>query len=99
MPKKAPVAESLSLRFARLRKSSERHRVMRLIGGRGAAALLLGTALSFGGISETLSNTQFLVQKDLDAVRVVRVHGDDTTIVADLKGNFTGNTVFKLAQV
>src|SRR3990170_4482908 len=99
MPRKAPVTESLSLRFARLRRSAERHRVMRILGGRGAAALLLGTALSIGGIAETMENMQFLVQKDLDAVRVVRVKGDDTKVVADLKGNFTGNTVFKLAQV
>lgn len=99
MPRKAPVTESLSLRFARLRKSSERHRVMRLIGGRGAAALLLGTALSIGGLAETMHDMQFLVQKDLDAVRVVRMKGDDVKVVADLKGNFTGNTVFKLAQV
>lgn len=99
MPRKAPVTETLSLRFARLRKSAERHRIARLIGGRGAAALLLGTALSIGGVAETMKNMQFLVQKDLDAVRVVRVKGDDSKVVADLKGNFTGNTVFKLAQV
>jgi hypothetical protein len=99
MPRKAPVTENLSLRFARLRKSSERHRVIRLIGGRGAAALLLGTALSIGGLAETMSHMTFLVQKDLDAVRVVRMKGDDVKVVADLKGNFTGNTVFKLAQV
>jgi soluble lytic murein transglycosylase-like protein len=99
MPRKAPVTESLSLRFAHLRRSAERHRIARLIGGRGAAALLLGTALSIGGLAETMNNMQFLVQKDLDAVRVVRVKGDDEKVVADLKGNFTGNTVFKLAQV
>lgn len=99
MPRKAPVTETLSLRFAHLRKSAERHRFFRIIGGRGAAALLLGTALSIGGIAETMSNMQFLVQKDLDAVRVVRVKGDDSKVVADLKGNFTGNTVFKLAQI
>jgi soluble lytic murein transglycosylase-like protein len=103
MPRKAPVKETLSLRFARLRKSAERHRVLgfstRLIGGRGAAALVLGTALSIGGLAETMNNVQFLVQKDLDTVRVVRVKGNDEKVLADLKGNFTGNTVFKLAQV
>ncbi|HYI09438.1 MAG TPA: lytic transglycosylase domain-containing protein [Thermoanaerobaculia bacterium] len=62
-------------------------------------ALVLGTALSIGGVAETLDNVQFLVQKDLDAVRVVRVRGDDEKVVANLQGNFTGNTVFKLAQV
>jgi len=99
MPRKTPVTESLPVRIARLRKQVERHRVARFIGGRGAAALLLGTALSIGGIAETLENTQWLVEKDLDAVRVVRVKGEDEKVVANLEGNFTGNTVFKLAQV
>jgi hypothetical protein len=99
MKKKTPLKDSLSVRVARVRKSAERHRIFRFIGGRGAAALLLGTALSIGGISETLDNVKFLVEKDLDAVRVVRVQGDDETVVANLKGNFTGNTVFKLSQV
>ncbi|HEX2833075.1 MAG TPA: lytic transglycosylase domain-containing protein [Thermoanaerobaculia bacterium] len=93
------MTDSLSIRFARLHKSAERHRTARLLGGRGAAALLLGTALSIGGIAETFDNVQFLVQKDLDAVRVVRVKNDHQKVVADLQGNFTGNTVFKLAQV
>ncbi len=99
MPKKLPLKDSLSGRAARVRKAAEGHRFLRLVGGRGAAALLLGTALSVGGITETLQNVQFLVQKDLDAVRVVRVRGNDEKVVANLEGNFTGNTVFKLSQV
>jgi hypothetical protein len=99
MPKKTPLKDSLSIRAARMRKSAERHRIVRLLGGRGAAALLLGTALSVGGITEMFDNVSFLVQKDLDAVRVVRVKGEDEKVVANLKGNFTGNTVFKLSQV
>ena len=93
------LKDTLTVRMARLRKSAERNRVIRLIGGRGAVALLLGTALSIGGIAETLDNVQFLVRKDLDAVRVLRVKGDDEKVVANLQGNFTGNTVFKLSQV
>ena len=99
MPVKRPVSDSLTTRLAHLRKSSERHAVTRLLGGRGAVALLLGTALSVGGIAETLDNVSFLVEKDLDAVRVVRVKGQDEKVVANLQGNFAGNTVFKLAQV
>lgn len=99
MKKKTPLKESLSVRVARARKSAERHRLFRLVGGRGAAALLLGTALSIGGISETMENVRFLVEKDLDSVRVVRVKGDDEQVVANLKGNFTGNTIFKLSQI
>ena len=99
MPGKTPVSESLSVRVARLRKKAERHRSLSVLGGRGAVALLLGTALSIGGIAETMDNVSFLVEKDLDAVRVVRVKGEDEKVVASLRGNFTGNTVFKLAQV
>jgi hypothetical protein len=105
MPKQRPLKDSfaareaLSARVAKAKKSAEQHRALRLLGGRGAAALVLGTALSIGGIAETLENVQFLVQKDLDAVRVVRLRGEDEKVVANLKGNFTGNTVFKLSQV
>jgi hypothetical protein len=99
MPKKTPLKVSWSTRVARTRRSAERHRIFRFLGGRGAAALLLGTALSIGGITETMNNVSFLVQKDLDAVRVVRVKGADEKVVANLKGNFTGNTVYKLSQV
>lgn len=99
MTKKKSLTESVSLRMARLTRSLQHHRAARLLGGRGAAALLLGSALSLGGISETFGNVQFLVQKDLDAVRVVRKQGDEQRVVANLEGGFTGNTVFKLSQV
>ncbi|HEX6159672.1 MAG TPA: lytic transglycosylase domain-containing protein, partial [Thermoanaerobaculia bacterium] len=85
--------------MAKGRKSVERHRIIRTLGARGAAALALGTALSIGGVAETLDNVHFLVQKDLDAVTVVKQKGDDSKVVAHLGGGFTGNTVFKLAQV
>ena len=97
--KKRPMKDEISLRVARGRKALERHRIANFIGGRGAVALALGAALSVGGVVDTLDNVHFLVQKDLDAVRVVRLKGDDVKVVADLKGNFTGNTVFKLAQI
>jgi soluble lytic murein transglycosylase-like protein len=99
MTKKRPLKDSISTRVARLHRSADRHRIARLLGGRGAVALLLGTALSIGGIAESLDHVRFLVQKDLDAVRVVRVRGHDERVVANLRGDFTGNTVFKLAQV
>jgi hypothetical protein len=99
MHNKRPMKDSVSIRLARLQTSAERHRIARLLGGRGAVALLLGTALSIGGIAETFDHVQFLVQKDLDTVRVVRVKDDHQRVIASLHGNFTGNTVFKLAQV
>ncbi|HEY0142605.1 MAG TPA: lytic transglycosylase domain-containing protein [Thermoanaerobaculia bacterium] len=93
------LKDSVSIRLAKGRKSVERHRIINALGARGAAALVLGTALSIGGVAETLDNVHFLVQKDLDAVTVVKQKGDDSKIVAHLGGGFTGNTVFKLAQV
>src|SRR5688572_27334769 len=98
MPKKRPLKDSFSMRVARTRKAAERHRVLRLVGGRGTVALLLGTVLSIGGIAETMDNTHFLVQKDLDSVRVVRQRGESEKVVASLEGGFKANTVFKLAQ-
>src|ERR1051325_174154 len=93
-----PIRASISTRVARARKAAERHRIVRFLGGRGAAALLLGTALSIGGFTETMQGVHFLVQKDLDSVRIVRLHGDDETVVANLGGGFTANTLFKLSQ-
>ena len=94
-----PLRDRTSMRLARLRKSAERRPLLRVIGGRGATAILLGTALSVGGISDTLGNVQFLVKKDLDAVSVVQRRGTEEKVVANLKGDFTGNTLFKLSQV
>lgn len=81
-----------------MQKVAERHRVMRFLGGRGAAALLLGTALSIGGIAETMDNVHFLVQKDLDSVRVLRQRGGDEKVVARIDGDFAGNAVLKLSR-
>lgn len=99
MPRKGSLTDTLSTRLAQARKSLDQHRSLRLIGGRGIAALVLGSALSVGGVAETFGNVQYLVQKDLDAVRVVRTKGSEQTVVANLQGDFTGNTVFKLSQV
>lgn len=98
MTKKRPMKHEISMRVARGRKAIERHRIISFVGGRGAAALLIGTALSIGGVAETFDNVHFLVQKDLDSVRVVRTKGEDQKVVANMKGGFSGNTLFKLSQ-
>ena len=96
--KKRPMKDEISLRVARGRKALEHHRIANFIGGRGAVALALGAALSVGGVVDTLDNVHFLVQKDLDSVRVVRTKGEDQKVIANIQGGFKGNTVFKLAQ-
>jgi soluble lytic murein transglycosylase-like protein len=99
MPRKLSPKESISERLAALRRRFERTSALRILGSRGAVALLLGTALSVGGISETLGNVQYLVRKDLDAVRVVRQSDDEQQVVASVGDRFAGNALFKLAQV
>ena len=85
--------------FARYRKSLESRPFFRILGGRGAATLALGAALSIGGVADAFDNVQFLVEKNLDTVQVVRQRGEDATVVASLGDGFAANTVFKLSRV
>lgn len=82
-----------------MRRAVDRTPILRVLGGRGAATVLLGAALSIGGLTEAIDHVHFLVQKDLDSVRVVRQSSRGEKVVAQLPGNFTGNTLFKLSQV
>ena len=97
--KKNTLVESLSSRSAKVRRRAERNRVLRILGGRALATVALGTALSIGGASEVLQHVHFLVQKDLDAVRVVKQDGRHTQVVAKLSDGFAANSLFKLSRV
>jgi soluble lytic murein transglycosylase-like protein len=68
------------------------------IGGRAAATLLLGAALSVGGVTEALQGVHFLVLKDLDTVKVVKQQGKQSDVVAKLGDDFAGNSLFKLSR-
>jgi len=68
------------------------------IGGRAAATLLLGAALSVGGVTEALQGVHFLVLKDLDTVKVVKQQGKRSNVVAKLGDDFAGNSLFKLSR-
>src|SRR5437588_13088244 len=97
--RKNTVVDSLSSRSAKLRRRTEKHRFLRWLGARGLATLALGTALSIGGTTEVLQNVHFLVQKDLDAVRVVKDDGKHVQVVAKLSDGFAANSLFKLSRV
>jgi soluble lytic murein transglycosylase-like protein len=73
--------------------------MLRIFGGRGALALILGSALSIGGLTDTLANAQYLVQKDLDSVRVLRTAEGSASVIAEVQDGFAGNSLFKLARV
>ena len=97
--RKQTINERLSVSLAKARQKMQSAPVLRFLGGRGAATLLLGAALSVGGVTEAFDNTHFLVEKDLDAVRVFRQTGKDEKVVAKIAGRVAGNTVFKLSQL
>ena len=99
MSHKRPLNERLSIRMAKTRQKLESRTFLRLLGGRGAATLLVGAALSIGGLSDAMSHVHFLVEKNLDTVRVVRQNGHNEKVVARLTGDFAGNSVFKLSQL
>ena len=96
--KRRSLTENVSKRLARVHRTAERSRIFRTLGGRGAVTVILGCALSIGGLTEGLSGVHFLVEKDLDAVRVVRQKGESATVVAKLEDGFAANSVFKLSQ-
>ena len=95
------LVDSLSSRSAKVRRRAERNRVLRAFGSRALATIALGTALSIGGATEVLQNVHFLVQKDLDAVRVVKEDGrhHHAKVVAKLGDGFAANSLFKLSRV
>ena len=92
------LTENVSKRVARAHHAAERSRLFRFLGGRGAVTLVLGAALSIGGLTEGLSGVHFLVEKDLDAVRVLRQKGNSAKVVASLEDGFAANSLFKLSQ-
>jgi hypothetical protein len=77
-----------------VRRKTEKSRFLRLLGGRGTAAVVLGAALSVGG----LSDTHILLQKDLDSVRVVSQNDGHSTVVAKFEDGFAANSLFKLSR-
>jgi soluble lytic murein transglycosylase-like protein len=82
-----------------MRRRLESKPLLRRLGVKTATTLALGTALSIGGVTESLQGVHFLVRKDLDAVRVVKQQGRSNQVLAKLDGGFTANSVFKLSRV
>jgi len=88
----------MSSRAARVRRKSEKSRAFRILGARGTAAVFLGAALSVGGLTDAVSGVHFVVQKDLDSVRVLRENDEHSTVVANLHDSFAANSLFKLSR-
>ena len=90
---KKNFTDFVSLRTARIQRRFGR------LGLKTATTIALGTALSIGGVTESLQGVHFLVRKDLDAVRVVKQQGRHSHVIAKLEDGFTGNSVFKLSRM
>ncbi|HEY6843240.1 MAG TPA: transglycosylase SLT domain-containing protein [Thermoanaerobaculia bacterium] len=92
---KKRLIDSMSTRLVKAR----RNRVLRVAANRAVATLALGAALSIGGATEALQGVHFLVQKNLDSVRVVKSDGEHAEVVANLNDGFAANSLFKLSRV
>src|SRR5437588_4415451 len=96
--KKRSLTDSLSMRSAMMRRKAQSHRSLHWLGGRAAATLLLGAALSVGGVTEAFQGVHFLVLKDLDTVKIVQQQGSHAKVVAKLGDDFAGISLFKLSR-
>jgi soluble lytic murein transglycosylase-like protein len=93
------IRESVSTGIARARRKADKNRTWRLLISRAVATITLGAALSIGGATEALQGVHFLVQKDLDSVRVVKSDAKGAEVVANLSDGFAANSLFKLSRV
>jgi len=100
MPKrKNGWVDAVTIRFAVANEKRKRKGGWRNLDTKRGMTLVLGAALSVGGATEAFNDVHFLVQKDLDTVRVVRQKNGQNRVVADLTGPFAANSIFKLASL
>jgi soluble lytic murein transglycosylase-like protein len=93
------LSDRVALSVAKARKKAHSKAVFRILGGRGALTLLVGAALSIGGLTDAVQGVHYLVEKNLDSVQVVQQKRGGEKVVATLADSFASNTVFKLAQI
>lgn len=96
MPAKRDLIDALSVRLATYKaKPNSRLRLQT----KRTTTLLLGAALSVGGVTEAFEGAHFVVEKNLDQVRVVKRAKGEEKVVAELNDAFAANSVYKLAKV
>jgi hypothetical protein len=82
--KRRSLTESLSVRSAKVRRKAQSHRLLHLIGGRGVATLVVGAALSVGGLSEVLQGVA--IPEKAAPARIVKSQRAHKPVVASLAG-------------
>ncbi len=88
----------VSTRLACARRRYAASAPLRLLGVRSAAALLLGAALSVGGIADTLDGVHLMARKNLDSLRVVRDDDAGRNVIAGVHGEIVAASLFKLSR-
>jgi hypothetical protein len=69
------------------------------LAGRRAVTMVLGAALSIGGVSQAFESVHYVVRKDLDSVRVVKQEeGRKSSVVARFGDSFAANSFYKISR-
>jgi hypothetical protein len=89
---------ALSVRMSIAKDRLTRQRSRGRFQTKRTMTLILGAALSVGGVGEAFDRVQFLVEKDLDQTTVVRRSGGGEKVVARISGGFAANSVYKIAR-
>jgi hypothetical protein len=98
MPKELrKVVEDLRVRAEQGRERFHNYRARRGTSKR-AITLMFGAALSVGGAAEAFEGVRYLVEKDLDRVKVVQTSPRGEKVVADMQGKFVANSIYKVAR-
>jgi hypothetical protein len=92
------LIDAMSIRLAIAGEQRRRRRERRAFHSKRTAMLLLGAALSVGGVTEAFDQVHFVVQKDLDGVRVVRNSQSGSKVIATAAG-LAGNSLYKVAGI
>ena len=95
MPKRrVSLRDAIALRFAIANGKRGRARLQ----ARRTGVLLLGATLSVGGITQGMQNADFLIEKDIDQVKVIRRSATgEKKVVANVGDSFAANSLYKLA--
>jgi hypothetical protein len=97
--RRGELIDALSIRLAIFRNRKKQWTEKRSAGSRRKAMLVLGAALSVGGVTEAFDQVQFVVQKNLDGVQVVRSTPQGERVVAQMTEGLTGDSLYKLAGI
>jgi hypothetical protein len=84
--KRRSLTESLSVRSAKVRRKTQSHRLLYWIGGRGVATLVVGAALSVGGVTEALQGVDVVIHKVPATGKIARQQASRRTVLANVTG-------------